>query len=65
MADPIVVTCAGACTVTHEISVPPLQLDTTEGGQIAGAVLVVWAVGYSFRSLIRAMRVDEPAGDKE
>jgi len=59
MADPVVVNCSGVCTVTHEFSLPPLQLDSAEGGLVAGAILLVWAVGFGFRSLIRALRVDQ------
>lgn len=60
MADPTVIECATACTVTvvHELSLPPLQLDTADGAAIAGAVLAVWAVGWAFRMLIRALNID-------
>lgn len=60
MADPTVIECPSACTVTvvHELSLPPLQLDTADGAAIAGAVLAVWAVGWAFRMLIRALNID-------
>ena len=60
MADPTVIECATACTVTvvHELSLPPLQLDTADGAAIAGAVLAVWAVGWAFRMLVRALHID-------
>ena len=60
MADPTVIECATACTVTvlHELSLPPLQLDTADGAAIAGAVLAVWVVGWAFRMLIRALHID-------
>ena len=60
MADPTVIECPSACTVTvvHEFSLPPLQLDTADGAAIAGAVLAVWAVGWAFRMLIRALHID-------
>ena len=60
MADPTVIDCATACTVTvvHELSIPPLQLDTADGAAIAGAVLAVWVVGWAFRMLIRALHID-------
>lgn len=54
--EPVIVTCASACTVTHEISLPPFQLDTADGGLIAGAVLAVWAVGFAFRALIQTLK---------
>lgn len=67
MAEPVTVTCASACTITvvHELSLPPLQLTAAEGGQIAAAVLAVWAVGFGIRMVIRALHVDEkpPAYD--
>lgn len=58
MADPVAINCDSACTVTvvHELSLPPLQLDTAEGAAIAGAVLAVWAVGWAFRVLIQSLR---------
>ena len=60
MADPTVIDCPSTCTVTvvHELSLPPLQLDTADGAAIAGAVLAVWAVGWAFRMLIRALHID-------
>lgn len=56
--DPVTVECSSACTVTlvHELSLPPLQLTTEEGGLIAGAILLVWAVGFGFRMLVRTLR---------
>ena len=60
MADPTVIDCPSACTVTvvHELSLPPLQLTAEEGAAIAGAVLAIWAVGYAFRMAIRALNID-------
>lgn len=60
MADPVVIDCSTACTVTvvHELALPPLQLDTEDAGSIAGAILLVWATGYAFRVLIRSLSVD-------
>ena len=60
MADPTVIECPGTCTVTvvHELSLPPLQLDTADGAAIAGAVLAVWVVGWAFRMLVRALNID-------
>jgi hypothetical protein len=52
--------CATACTVTivHDLSLPPLQLDTADGALIAGAVLAVWAIGWAARMLIRTLSID-------
>jgi len=57
VAEPVVIDCAGACTVTvvHELSLPPLQLTAEEGAQVAGAILLVWAAGFGVRMLARAM----------
>lgn len=47
--------CTSACTVTvvHEFSLPFFQLTPEEGAQIATAILLVWAVGWGLRQLIR------------
>lgn len=60
MADPTVIECSTSCTVTvvHELSLPPLQLDTADGSLIAGAVLAVWAIGWGARMVIRALNSD-------
>lgn len=60
MADPVQINCGTACTVTvvHELALPPLQLDTVEGGQIAGAILAIWAIGFGARAVIRALNID-------
>lgn len=52
--------CASACTVTvvHQFDIPPFQLDTAAGAEIAGAILAVWALGFGFRALIRALNID-------
>lgn len=58
--------CATACTVTvvHELSLPPLQLTTEDGVEIAAAVLLVWVVGWAFRTIIRTLKnVDEDKVD--
>lgn len=58
MADPVVVDCPSACTVTvvHELSLPPLQLDAAEAAAISSAILLVWATGWAFRVLIRTLK---------
>jgi hypothetical protein len=66
MADPTVVECATACTVTivHELSLPPLQLTAQEGGMVAVAVISVMAVGWGVRMVIRALRSDEVSAEE-
>lgn len=60
MAETSQINCSSACTVTvvHELSLPPLQLTTEEGAQIAGAILAVWVVGFGARLLVRALNID-------
>lgn len=60
MADPQIIECSTACTVTvvHELSLPPLQLDAAEGAAIASAVLAIWAIGWAFRMLIQTLNID-------
>lgn len=64
MADPTVIECASACTVTlvHEFASPLFDLSMQDAASIGGAVLLVWAVGFGFRVLIRALQVDENPG---
>lgn len=58
MASENIISCESACTVTvvHEITVPPFNLDMEEASQIASAILLVWAVGYVFRLIVRQIR---------
>lgn len=58
MADPTVIDCAAACTVTvvHELVFPPFQLTTEEAGMLALAIVGVWTVGWGVRMAMKAMR---------
>jgi hypothetical protein len=58
MADPVYVECSSACTVTVDIQAqfPPFNLSESDGAQIAGAILAVWAVAWAFRALVRHLR---------
>jgi hypothetical protein len=58
MADPSIIECATACTVTvvHELSLPPLQLDAAAGASIASAILAIWAIGWGFRVLVQTLK---------
>lgn len=57
MADQII-QCATACTVTvqHEITLPLLDMTPAEGAQIGSAVLLVWAVAWTFRALAQLIK---------
>jgi len=63
MADPVSISCGSACTVTvvHELSLPPLQLESAEAAQVAVAILAVWAAGFGIRELIRVVRHTDKA----
>ena len=52
------VICPSKCeiTVKHEISIPALDLTTTEAAQIGLSIILVWAVGWAFRTLIRFLQ---------
>ncbi|WP_343590349.1 hypothetical protein [Paracidovorax wautersii] len=58
MADPQVIQCTEACTVTvqHEFVFPVLSLSVEEGAAISSAILLVWAVGWGFRALIQTLK---------
>lgn len=58
MAEPTVIDCATACTVTvvHELSLPLLQLDAAAGAAIASAILAIWAMGWGYRVLIQTLK---------
>lgn len=66
MADPQVIECASACTVTvvHEISLPLLNLTVEQGEQISGAILWVWAIGWGIRQLVKLVQTSD-ASSKE
>ena len=56
MADQTI-TCNSACTVTLqvELTTPILSLTLEEGAAISSAILLVWAVAYGIRMLIRTV----------
>lgn len=58
MAEPVYIACGDACTVTvvHELALPPLQLSLEDGAQISLAILLVWAVAWAFRQVIRLIQ---------
>lgn len=43
----------------QEANASPWSMTPEQGSEIAGAVLVVWALAYVFRVCIRALNVDE------
>lgn len=65
MADPLIINCSSACTVTVELSLPPFQLDTAEGAVISGAILGIWAIGWAIRMVIKTLNVDDVSNESE
>jgi len=67
MADPQVIVCEQACTVTvrHEFALPLLDMSTGDAALISGAVLLVWVIGWAFRVLIRTLNVDSVSSTNE
>jgi hypothetical protein len=61
VADPTVIDCSAACTVTvvHELSLPPLQLTLEEGAQIALAISAVWVVGWAVRMVLKTLSTSD------
>lgn len=54
-----VTTCGSVLASATEIGQSPFALTTEQGAQIGGAILVVWAVAWVARVLIRALNIDE------
>jgi len=50
------------CTVVLEV--PLLSLSMADAGLIGSAILMVWAVAFAFRMLIKTLRSDDPAPDE-
>ena len=67
MADPIVITCSAACTVTleHEIVVPPFNLTMEEAAEISLAILSVWALAWCIRQVVVFLRQSGASSTEE
>lgn len=62
VVDPQPVDTAGCGLVLvsgQEAASSPWLMTPEQGSEIAGAILVVWALAYVFRVCIRALNVDE------
>jgi hypothetical protein len=55
MADPTVIECSSACTVTVEFTAPLLNLTTADALELLGPMLTVLIAGWAFRMVIRVM----------
>lgn len=58
MADNYITCTVSPCVIVSTLDVPVLNLEPADGGLIAGAILAVWAIGYGFRLLIKALSID-------
>jgi len=49
MAEPTLIQCTAACTVTvqHQFPIPVLDTDAAQGGSIAAAIGLVWAAAWT------------------
>jgi len=47
-----------------EMSSELTRISPTEGAQIAGAILLVWAIGWAFRMVARSLNVDDKESQK-
>lgn len=59
MADPTVIQCADACTITvqHVITIPGVtDLTIEQASMVGGAIVLVWAVGWGYRRLTRQVQ---------
>jgi len=64
MADPTVIECASACTVTvvHDLAIPLLNLSVEDAVSITWQIAVVWAAAWCFRQvalMLKPSGVDE------
>lgn len=56
MADPIVIECASACTVTLEVKqVGPFSMSVEDGSILAFLIVLVWLAGAGWRWLMKAV----------
>lgn len=53
-----VTTCGQVLASATEIGQSPFALTTEQGAQIGGAILLVWALAWVVRMLVRALNVD-------
>ncbi|MET3181115.1 UNVERIFIED_ORG: hypothetical protein ABIC43_004284 [Variovorax guangxiensis] len=67
MADPQVIECSSACTVTvvHDFNLPVFNLTVEQGAQISGAILWVWAIGWCIRQLVKLVQTSDASSTKE
>jgi hypothetical protein len=55
MADPTVIECSSACTVTVEFTAPLLNLTTADAMELMVPMIGVLVVGWGFRMVIKVM----------
>lgn len=52
-------TCQMVVGSYSEMSSELTRLSPTEGAQIAGAILLIWAIAWTIRVIVRTLNVDE------
>lgn len=67
MAEPTVIECPSACTVTvvHDLSIPLLQLSPAEAALISTPILVLWSIAWGVRQVIRLINQSGPSEPTE
>lgn len=53
-----ITTCGLVIQSSIEAASSPFSMTPEQGAQIAGAILMIWAIAFTFRMLIRALNVD-------
>lgn len=62
MADPVIVECASACTVTLQLEqIGPFSLSAEDGLILSGLVISMWFAGFAIRAVMRAISGDQGA----
>jgi hypothetical protein len=67
MADPTVIDCAAACTVTvvHEFSLPLLNLSVADAVTITWQICVVWAAAWGIRQVAQMLNSSGANDERE
>lgn len=56
MADPVVIACSTACTVTLQLEqVSPFNLTAADGVLLSGLVMGLWFTGFGIRAIARVL----------
>lgn len=62
MAEPVIVQCSSACTVTLQLEqTGPFNLSVADGLVLSGLVISLWVVGFIVRGLMSVLRGNQDA----